>query len=186
LRSFIAVDISQEEIVEKLVKIQSYLKNTNAHMKLVEPENFHITLKFLGEISPSDVNLISNVLKKILADEVQFEISIEGIGAFPTMTKPRVVWVGIKEGGEALRRIANKITHELRKVGIKGDEKEFHPHVTLARIKRSSSDLVRILRNLESVKIGSIIVSRIRLKRSTLTPQGPIYSTIAEFPLKEI
>jgi len=110
LRSFIAVDISQEEIVEKLVKIQSYLKNTNAHMKLVEPENFHITLKFLGEISPSDVNLISNVLKKILADEVQFEISIEGIGAFPTMTKPRVVWVGIKEGGEALRRIANKIT----------------------------------------------------------------------------
>ncbi|MHA1616875.1 MAG: RNA 2',3'-cyclic phosphodiesterase [Candidatus Njordarchaeales archaeon] len=185
MRTFIAIDIETPELVSKLVNIQDYIKKTGAAMKMVEPENFHITLKFLGEISPSDVTVITDALKKALADAKIFEISLEGIGAFPTIAKPRVIWVGISTGKDFLKILVKKISHELLSIGIRGDNKEFHPHVTLARVKRFNRDLVRALEELGNIKIGSMIVKHVRLKKSVLTPQGPIYSTLVEIPLKD-
>ena len=184
MRTFIAIDIEDAEIVNKLVEIQRVLKNTNAHLKLVEPENFHLTLKFLGEISTSDVEPISNIIRMVSEKYSCFTISLEGIGAFPTINKPRVIWVGIGEGASMLQRIASDINQLLRSIQIYGDDKAFHPHITLARVKRFNRELIRAIQQIANIAIGLVKVKSIRLKKSTLTSQGPIYTTLFEASLK--
>ena len=185
MRTFIAIDIDDENLVTRIIEIERTLKASGAHLKLVEPENLHITLKFLGEIDPKDLDIILDVVRKYSQEEHPFEIKLKGIGAFPSMKAPRVVWIGIDKNREKIISLATKISEALEKLGFRKEEREFHPHITIARVKRFNASLKNFINANQDIEIGEYYVRSIRIKKSTLTPHGPIYTTLSEIPLPE-
>ena len=183
IRSFIAVDVEKPEIADKIVRIQRDLESVGADLKLVEPENFHFTLQFLGNITPAMVDLVYKAMTEVKAKP--FTMTLKGLGAFPVVGNPRVVWIGVSRGGEYLIDIYKQLEPKLRKLGFQPD-KEFTPHLTIARVKsgRAKGALAHKIMELSNIEIGEIEVNCIRLKKSTLTPRGPIYETLREVTFK--
>jgi len=180
LRSFIAFDIEDKAIIERLTNAQMELVKTGADLKLVKPENIHITIRFLGNISPGMVEKIFEAMKNV--EFKPFRVEIRGLGAFPGLRFPRVVWAGIKRGEEKLKGIFEQLEPQLRKLGFQPDPKGFSPHITIARVRtgRNKGELVKKLKELIDLEIGVFIAKCLRLKRSTLTPKGPLYTTLKE------
>ncbi len=178
IRSFIAVDIEDEGIVGKIVDIQEEISGSSAKLKLVERENLHFTLKFLGNVEESRLDLVRSVISDIAKDYSPFTMLLHGIGAFPRISRPNVVWIGVLDGREDFIEIAKKLDRSLARLGFKRENKSFEPHLTIARVKGYSGNLPDILRKIGDLEIGTIRVDEIRLKKSTLTPKGPIYETL--------
>jgi len=185
IRSFIAFDIENEEVVRRLVEVQQRLISTQAHLKLVKPENIHVTIRFLGNINEGLVDLIHQKIKETAWKP--FDFHIQGLGVFPKLRYPRVVWAGIRQGAEQLRAISNELEPSLRKLGIAPDPKGFSPHITIARVKsgRNKAELVKQIMELAEYDFGVVKACCLRLKKSTLTPKGPVYSTLREYCPKE-
>ncbi len=180
IRAFIAVDVEDPLILGKISSIRDLITKKFRGIKPVETENIHITLKFLGNIHDAAVDEIYEAMKKV--DFTPFKISIQGVGAFPSISRPRVIWVGVREGGDRLKEIFLKLEGELKKLGYKPEPKGFSPHITIARVKylKKREALTRILLQLENIDVGEMVVDSIRLKQSILTPKGPIYRTLKE------
>jgi len=162
------------------VNVQSDLVQTRAQLKLVDPEIMHLTLRFLGEINPQTVERVKQILAELHFRS--FEVHFTGVGTFPSLSRINVVWVGITKGQEQLSEIFQQIEPKLRQVGLAPDNKGFNPHLTIARVKsgvnrEALSEAVAKMRDLE---FGTMPVKSVKLKRSTLTPKGPIYTTIFE------
>ena len=175
MRVFVAIDINSPEVLRKIKEFQSSLK---LNAKPVAIENLHFTLQFLGEISEIELEKIKNSLQKIRFSE--FFLELEGIGVFPNQKNPRIVWVGTdSEGGNNLKEIAKKVNESLKQEGHFPD-KSFKPHLTVFRVKNKISDMNQILGNYEKTKFGNQEISSIKLKKSVLTSNGPIYSDIME------
>ncbi|ABU82032.1 RNA 2',3'-cyclic phosphodiesterase [Ignicoccus hospitalis] len=183
LRAFIAVDI-EGELSEKLARLAESLKSTGADVKLVEKENFHITIRFLGNVPEESIDVIEKIMRDAVREVKPHKLKLRGVGAFPSPERPRVVWVGV-EGDEELRKIFERIERELRRLGFKPETKGFTAHVTLARVRsgRGREALVKWINDMKDVELGELEVKSIRLKKSTLTPRGPIYETLREVEL---
>jgi len=186
VRTFISVDVEDPLILDKIERIKETILATNANLKPVERENIHLTLRFLGEIPVALIDEIYKVMLSVKAEP--FEIEIRGVGAFPRITSPRVIWVGVVEGADKLKEIHKQLETGLRKLGIRPDSKGFEPHITIARVKsaRNKQRLIKVLYELEDIEIGKMIVTCIRLKQSILTFKGPIYKTLREVKLGRI
>jgi 2'-5' RNA ligase len=181
IRSFIAFDIESPHVLERITQIQKKLAETGADLKFVEPKNIHITLRFLGNITPNMVDRIFEGMQKV--QFVPFDVNIQGVGAFPDMRYPRVVWAGIREGANQLRGIFSQLEPYLRSLGFAPDPKGFSPHLTIARVKsgRNKAVLAKFLTENVNYEFGIVRAECLRLKRSDLTPKGPIYSTLREY-----
>jgi 2'-5' RNA ligase len=181
IRSFIAFDIESPHVLERITYMQKKLAETSADLKFVEPKNIHITLRFLGNIIPNMVDRIFEGMQKV--QFVPFDVKIQGVGAFPDMRYPRVVWAGIREGANQLRGIFSQLEPYLRSLGFAPDPKGFSPHLTIARVKsgRNKAVLAKFLAENVNYEFGIVRAECLRLKRSDLTPKGPIYSTLKEF-----
>ena len=181
IRSFIAFDIDNDAVLRKITDTQNLLIKTGANLKLVKPENIHITMRFLGNITPPTVEKIFEEMKKV--QFTPFDVKIQGTGVFPHMRYPRVVWVGITEGADQMRCIFRQLEPRLRKLGFAPDSKGFSPHLTIARVKsgRNKAELVKCISENANSEFGVIRAECLRLKRSNLTPKGPVYSTLKEF-----
>jgi 2'-5' RNA ligase len=180
IRSFFALDIEDEKIVRRLVEAQGMLANTGADLKLVKPQNIHLTVRFLGNISPAMVDTIYEEMKQL--SFAPFEIELRGIGAFPKLSYPRVVWAGIRKGVDKLTDVFEQLEPRLRGLGFKPDSKGFSPHLTIARVRtgRNKAQLIKIVQELEDYEFGAVKAECLRLKKSDLTPKGPIYTTLKE------
>lgn len=180
IRSFIAFDIDSELVIKRLSEIQKTLVNTGADLKIAQPQNIHVTMRFLGNISPNMVDSIYEEMEKV--SFVPFEIELRGLGAFPSLRYARVVWAGIKNGAEKLADIFDQLEPLLLGLGFRSDPKGFSPHLTIARVKsgRNKAELIRTVQEFEDYQFGIIKASCLRLKKSVLTPKGPIYSTLKE------
>ncbi|RLE48578.1 MAG: RNA 2',3'-cyclic phosphodiesterase [Candidatus Methanomethylicota archaeon] len=178
-RAFLAIDVEKPEVVEKLIGIQQALAESKADLKLVEKENFHITLQFLGDISDAMVEEVYKVMKNVKAEP--FTLNLKGVGVFPSLNSPRVIWIGAEKGASKVEEIYHQLEVGLKKLGFRPD-KEFTPHLTIARVKtgRNRDALAKIVSKLSEIEIGEIQVEGIRLKKSVLTSSGPIYSTLRE------
>lgn len=181
IRSFIAFDIDNESVLRRMTDAQSLLINTGAYLKLVKPENIHITMRFLGNITSSTVEKIFEEIKKV--QFTSFDVKIQGIGAFPHLRYPRVVWAGMTEGADQMRSIFSQLEPSLRRLGFAPDSKGFSPHLTLARVKsgRNKAELAKCINENADYEFGIVRAECLRLKRSNLTPKGPIYSTLKSF-----
>ena len=175
MRTFVAVEITNNMILEEIKKIQNDLK---IKAKPVELKNMHFTLEFLGEITESMSEDVQKALKAIAFEP--FKLSFRGIGAFPKPKFPRVVWVGTDDiGGNKLKELASKVENVLSPLGFKSD-KPFKPHVTIFRIKSKIGDITKDLERFQNIELGSQLVSQIKFKKSVLTSNGPVYSDLLE------
>jgi 2'-5' RNA ligase len=181
IRSFIAFDMDSESVLKSITEVQTMLTKTGADVKLVEPKNIHMTLRFLGNITPSTVEKIFEEMKKV--QFVPFDVRLHGVGAFPNPRYPRVVWAGITQGADQLRSIFEQLEPKLLGLGFAPDPKGFSAHLTIARVRsgRNRAELAKYVSENENYEFGVIKAQCLRLKRSDLTPRGPIYSTLKEF-----
>jgi 2'-5' RNA ligase len=181
IRSFLAFDIESDTVLSRLATAQTLLVQTGADVKLVEPQNIHITVRFLGNITPAMAEKIFNEMKKV--QFAPFNVQINGLGAFPNLRYSRVVWAGITEGADQLKSVFSQLEPRLRGLGLTPDFKGFSPHLTIARVRsgRNKAQLAEFITENANYEFGAINAQCLRLKKSELTLKGPIYSTLKEF-----
>lgn len=181
IRSFLAFDIDSEIVMKRLVDVQGLLLKTGADLKVVEPQNIHITVRFLGNVSEGTVEKIFLDMQKLQFSP--FDVKIHGVGAFPDARYPRVVWAGITQGANDLRQIFSQLEPHLQALGFAPDPKGFSPHLTIARVRsgRNKVELAKFITDNGNFEFGVVHAKCFRLKKSELRPTGPVYSTLKEF-----
>tara|TARA_B100000586_G_C19986353_1_gene374305 strand:- start:212 stop:751 length:540 start_codon:yes stop_codon:yes gene_type:complete len=172
VRTFVAIEVNEQNILNSISHVQSEL---NIKAKPVELHNMHFTVQFLGEVSEEMTRKISGALGSL--EFSPFLISFVGIGVFPKPSFPRVIWIGANEGVNELEKLAEIIRMKLSQVGFSPDKK-FKPHVTIFRIKSKIEDMTNKLEKFSSYSFGKQMISEIKLKKSELTPNGPIYTDL--------
>ena len=181
IRVFLAVEISSG-IRENLFSLQQELKNILPPINWVRPESIHLTLKFLGYVEPSLVSQLLSVLEPIGKQQDGFSIEAQGLGVFPQVKRPRVFWVGFTGNTQALQNLVLEIEAALEPLGFLPEEKPYHPHLTLARIKRDNaivgSALVEngILHS--DQQLGTLLIERFILFQSNLDSFGATYTPL--------
>jgi RNA 2',3'-cyclic 3'-phosphodiesterase len=176
MRTFVAVDVSNLEIAKLQNEILSTARWNLRDVKPVECGNIHFTLIFLGEVGDHDLEKIKEKLAQLQFES--FRLNYEGIGAFPNPAVARVVWIGVDpHGGQKLIALAQNVIVKMSELGFKAD-KPFSPHMTLFRAKGRPLRLSDISAQYKGRTLGSDMVDRVQLKKSELTPSGPIYSNI--------
>jgi 2'-5' RNA ligase len=181
IRSFIAFDLENDAVLNRIAAAQKLLVQTGADLKLVEPRNIHVTIRFLGNITPATAEKIHDEMKPV--QFTPFTARISGIGAFPNPRYPRVVWAGITEGSDQLRSVFSQLEPRLQTLGFAPDSRGFSPHLTIARVRspRNKPQLTEFLNKNAKYDFGTINARCLRLKKSVLTPRGPVYSTLKEY-----
>ena len=181
IRSFIAFDLENDSVLNRIATAQKMLFQTNADLKLVEPKNIHITIRFLGPINPDIVEKIHSAMTTIKF--APFNVQLQGFGVFPTINYPRVVWAGITMGAEELRSIFEQLEPKIHDLGFPPDPNGFSPHLTIARVRSGANKqrLVDLVQRQENYDFGVIRAECLKLKRSQLSPKGPTYTTLKEY-----
>lgn len=166
-----------------LTGFQQELTATGADLKLVERENLHFTVRFLGEITDAVAADAGSRLSKLSLKAVQ--VDVRGGGAFPSPNRPRVVWAGVSKGHQpTVAPLAKAVIDSLEGIGERED-RPFQAHITLARVRssRNAHRLEALLRENSDRPFGTAYLTSLKLKSSVLTPQGPVYSDIGVYPL---
>jgi 2'-5' RNA ligase len=178
MRTFLAVEAS-ENARRAIHDFTQQESKKGLPIKWVGFDKLHITLKFLGEIDEKKRTEISPVIETICRKNAPFVVEMAGVGCFPDPRNPRVLWVGVKQGGKELCAIATELEKELAPFGFK-EEKRFHPHLTIGRVKKRCSveDILTRTISAEPYEVSSLV-----LFRSTLRPDGPIYDELSRFKL---
>jgi 2'-5' RNA ligase len=180
VRSFLAFDLDNDEVLRNLVRVHGLVPKTGADVKMVEPNNIHITIRFLGDIAGGMIEGIFEAMKRI--QFAPFAVKIHGVGAFPNVHNPRVLWAGIMDGATQLKSIFDRMEPQLRELGFASDSRGFSPHLTIGRVRsgRNKDVLAELIAKNMDFDFGVVNAKCLRLKRSELTPTGPIYSTLKE------
>ena len=183
LRAFIAVEISQE--VHKAIETETAPLRAALDKSLVRwapTSNMHLTLKFLGDTSPANVEMLSQILSVEAGQHTTFEIQFKGLGVFPNPKLPRVIWIGIQAPDE-LTTLQRGIEAAAAKLGYPPEKRPFSPHLTIGRVKQNvnSGDMQKIRTALEETKIGvlgTVPVNAVHLFKSDLKPTGAVYTRL--------
>ncbi len=175
-RAFISADLPAMPPLEALAQD---LRQASRDLKPVATDHLHLTLKFLGDTEDGLIPEITSAIREACAGVPAFSLRVRGTGAFPNLSRPSVLWVGI-EGGEPLGRMARSLDEHLAALGFERESRAWSPHVTLARVRgHGGMDRVKaVLLAHERDLFGEARIEEIRLKRSVLRPGGPEYSTV--------
>ena len=173
MRTFVAIEIDNKDILRKIRSIQ---ESTSFKAKQIRIDQIHFTLQFLGEVDEDKCEKVKNLLRTITFS--QFDLSLKGVGGFPNLKNPRVIWIGTdKKGAEKLIEVSKEIEMKLTELGFEKDKK-FKPHLTVLRIKHKIGDISLQMKEYETIEFGTQVISKIKLKRSVLSPKGPEYSDL--------
>jgi 2'-5' RNA ligase len=185
VRSFIAFDLDDKSVLRRIQEVQNLLIDTGADLKLVTTQNMHVTFRFLGNVSFETTERIYEEMKKI--SFTSFDLELRGLGTFPSSDYVRILWVGVEKGKDELKNVFIQLESRLQRLGFKSDYKGFSPHITIARVRtgQRKTELLLCVKELEDFEFGSIKADCLRLKKSVLTPKGPVYSTIYEIEASE-
>jgi 2'-5' RNA ligase len=167
-----------KDVKARLIKIQERFSGLKG-VKLTEPENLHFTLKFLGELDEKTVTRVVQRLEEIAKKERVFNLHVRNVGVFPNMKFIRIVWTGGPELYDLQKTIHDCLSD------VSKPEKHIKPHLTIARVKtrQSVKRVKELVEELKDVDVGKMPVTEIVLKKSVLTPSGPVYSNIRTFRL---
>lgn len=178
LRTFLGVSLPQE-LCRQLAEFQQQLRRTMPVVNWVRPESIHLTLKFLGSIDFSMVEQMLKAVEPVRTYQAPFIMRVQGVGVFPDSRRPRILWTGCTGEIPALHNLVAYIEQALEPLGFPPEEKPYHPHLTLARIKQDSSKVGAMLResNLigQTPELGKLPIDRLTLFQSVLTPSGAEY-----------
>lgn len=184
-RGFIAIDINS---TPEIIELENMIKNSQADVKLVEPHNIHITLKFLGDTQEHLIDDIAKCMHDVAKKNSPFPISLKGTGVFPNQNYMKVIWIGIQDMTNSITTIAKQLDYLLEPLGFMKEKRGFSPHLTIGRVKtaKNKNNLIAILNNTSNTDFASQQVTTIQLKKSDLTPSGPIYTTLRKLELTNI
>ncbi|MBW3598863.1 MAG: RNA 2',3'-cyclic phosphodiesterase [Planctomycetes bacterium] len=183
LRTFIAVDISPS-VASKIGKLVAELRGGPAKVKWTRETNIHLTLQFLGDVEPERTPEIAAAVAEAAAEVEPFEVVYHGIGAFPTLERPRTLWIGVADGREALCELQGRIEAAMTEQGFRPEARQYHPHLTLGRVRHSRPrEIAQMLEGREDFHAGSSDVSEAVLYSSELGREGPTYTALARAPL---
>lgn len=188
LRAFIAVEIPlaiRQGVCQATSTLQ---KEIGSLVRWVPMENMHLTLKFLGDVSPSNVDMLTQMLRAEADLFECFDLHLNGLGSFPNPKRPRVIYIGILAPA-ALEALQRGIESASRRLGYESEERGFSPHLTLGRVKQNitGTEQQRIRKALEGTKIDSLGTARVNsvhLYKSDLKPTGSVYTRLFSAPLK--
>jgi RNA 2',3'-cyclic 3'-phosphodiesterase len=189
LRSFIAIELP--------AKVQSAISDSTASLQKALPKplvrwvtskNLHLTLKFLGDVSPANLERLAEALQSESVRHEKFSLSVGGLGAFPTSHRPRVIWIGL-EAPAMLTAVQRAVEAVSSRMGYPSEDRPFSPHLTIGRVGQdvSATDLKRICSAIEETKIGplgTVSVEAIHIFKSDLQPGGSVYTHLYAMPLK--
>jgi len=204
IRSFVAVELDETARLE-LSRVLGQLKRSDADVKWVSPNNLHLTLKFLGDVPADDMAKVIAALGVAVAGQPvgeaaqpiassgratsgggrPFDFELVGVGAFPSVSNPRVIWVGLGRGREALASLAAGVEAALGPLGFPTEGRGFSPHLTLGRCRspRNQAELKAAMAALRDYRGPRVRVERVTLFSSDLRPSGPVYAPLATLPL---
>ncbi len=191
LRAFIAVEIPREirdAVGKAMVPLQ---KGIGSIVHWVPVENMHLTLKFLGDVSAANVEMLSEMLRAEADLFHCFDLRLSGLGSFPNLKRPRVIYIGI-QAPATLEALQRGIESASRRLGYESEERGFSPHLTIGRVKHASrvtaSEQQTIRRTLEKTRIdllGTARVDSVHLYKSDLKPTGSVYTRLYSAPLRK-
>ncbi len=190
IRAFIAIPMPKF-VIERARRIQNEFKSRGIHMGWVEPQNVHLTLKFLGDIAAEDVDRVADVLSAAVTGVTPFELADGDMGVFPDLRRPRILWLGLTGEIARLAAFQKDIENRLYDVsqgGWKPEERRFKAHLTIGRIKtRIAPDLlIRAIREAEPTGYRGFTASAVHLIQSRLTPSGPVYAPLKRMCLDDV
>ena len=175
VRAFIAIELS-EDIRDNLTKAQECLRKCSARLTFVRPDYIHVTVKFLGEVEEENLKNVIDTLKTVTF--LPFTVSATGV-TVDNFRQPHTVWCTIEDSGESAT-LFHRIEEVLGLLGFGRETRRFTPHATIARVRRADKSLYTSMDTLKNKTYGSCVVSGFTLKKSTLTPHGPVYEDLLE------
>ncbi len=184
IRTFIAVNLASF-VVEEIAKVQAALRAADPGVvRWTRVENMHLTLKFLGDIEQDCVAPILSRLRRVVHDRPAFRVEARRLGGFPDLKRLRVIWVGLS--GEGLTVLSKDLETALRELHFPAEKREFHPHVTLGRVRsqRGWDQVLPLVQHYAHTSFGTSVIDQVRLYRSDLRPTGAIYTALGSAPLQ--
>ena len=185
IRAFVGVRVSPD-VARKIAEVQSQLRRSLEGIRWVNQENFHFTLKFLGAVKEEDVALILKALEQALRANSSFPILSRGIGVFPDIRRPRVLWVGLE--GEKLAALALAVEQSLEAFGFDREKRGFTPHLTLGRWRNFAGSpelLKQELMRYKDYHFGESQIQEVVFFRSVVKSEGAVYSPLGVVPLSQ-
>ena len=186
LRIFLAVPVEQD-ILDTLVKAVDRLRESRAPVRWVRPEGMHLTVKYLGDTDPEKLGPLIQAVGEVCGEIEPFPMSVSGIGAYPNMRRPRVVWAGVEELSGTLLRLAEDVEDACARMGWPREKRKFSPHVTVGRVKGkiNISRLAQAVGKMDRNLWGSQTVDSLVLYSSELKPGGAVYERLHVFQLEK-
>lgn len=192
VRAFIAIELPPD-VLDQIGRLQARVRQElpPGLVRWTQPEGMHLTLKFLGDVEQSRQPEIERALCAACAPHAPFALRVGDMGCFPDPRRPRVVWVGVHDAGEALARLQRDVERAIAPLGFPTERRGFHPHLTLGRVKdappsaRRDAELEALGAYTERarVRVGQLAVEAVHLMRSDLLPSGAVYRALAGCPL---
>lgn len=181
-RAFVAVPVPA---LASLVALLDVLSRIRADVKPVEPTQLHFTLSFLGDVPEEAATPLAEAITEAARGVAAFDQPLRAVGAFPSASRPRVVWAGVSDP-RPISDLALRVRMELARRGFPGDDRDFRAHLTLARVrsKEGLGELVTFLKRHGPDELGTMRVDEVVLFRSRLGPHGPTYDALARAPLE--
>lgn len=191
LRTFIAVELD-EELSGHLTRLQDRLRGQlSPHsVRWVRQGGIHLTLKFLGDTPPDQVEAVKNALDEAVSGISPFRFTVGGLGCFPDTRRPRVLWVGLYEPTGGLSRLRDAVEDQVAPLGFPTEKRPFHPHLTLGRVQRnaSKSEVREVGEIVGASAIGNLYemtVRQVSYIKSDLKPGGAVYTILHEARLQQ-
>lgn len=181
-RTFIGIAATDElrsSAQELTARLQPHVRD----VRWVLPENLHYTLSFLGDISDQDLASVCGLIEAVASDCEPFSLETVGVRAFPSLSRPRTIWIGAGEGAEELCNLQGEIEQSLAGLGFRGENRQYVPHLTIGRAGRTraatANTLPAVLESLTDFSAGTLPVDEVTIYASRLRREGPEYSVLA-------
>ena len=188
MRLFIAIELNPAvvrvtaELIDELRR-RAERNAPRARIAWVTPERMHVTVRFIGHCDEASCDRIRDVLRPTIG-VTPFTLTVEGVGAFPTSGRPRVLWAGLSGARDELSRVEREVTSRLAVAAVPPEERPYSPHLTLGRVKDPTGlKTAAIFRGLDDLVMGTTLVEAITLFESRLSPKGPTYTALVRTPL---
>jgi 2'-5' RNA ligase len=186
VRAFVAVNLGipvTREVAELAGRVRQDLREVDMKIAWVPPPNLHVTLKFLGYVDEEAMELMAGRLGLELGKLQRFDVAAQGVGAFPSATRPRVLWVGLNDASGRLVKLAGVVDEVMSDLGFKKETRAFHPHITIGRVKDGDGSIEAVVAKHAAAECGTSNIREVVLYESKLRAQGAEYLAHARIPL---